>query len=91
MCARTLCVCMYICVCECVCVSQCVHQIYSYHYIIIIIHLFTGWTNGVRNLNVEFIDNENYTIKVSWKPPDYDGGIPVHYYKLILFDVYDLR
>ena len=54
-------------------------------------HLFTGWTNGVGNLNIEFIDDENYTIKVSWKPPDYDGGIPVHYYKLILYDLYDPR
>ena len=47
---------------------------------------FTGWTNGVRNLKAEFIDNENYTIKLSWEPPDYDGGVPVHYYKLILYD-----
>ena len=53
--------------------------------------IFTGWTNGVRNLNAEFIDNEKYTIKISWEPPDYDGRIPVYYYKLILYDLYDPR
>lgn len=48
-------------------------------------YIFTGWTNGVRNLKAEFIDSENYTIKLSWEPPDYDGGVPVYYYKLILY------
>ena len=32
------------------------------------------------------MDNENYTVRISWDPPDYDGGIPVHCYKLILYD-----
>ena len=48
--------------------------------------IFTGWTNYVRNLNAEFIDNENLTIKILWDHPDYDGGVPVQYYKLILYN-----
>ena len=64
-------------------------KLISLSVLMVLMYLFTGWTNRVRNLTAEFVDN--YTIKLSWEPPEYDGGVPVHYYKLILYDLYDYR
>ena len=61
------------------CICQIALLIESYKSVI-------GWTNPVKNFNAIIVDNENYTVMISWDPPDYDGGIPVHYYKLILYD-----
>lgn len=46
----------------------------------------TGWASPPRNFKaaIEYHSIENCSIIVSWDPPVYNGGLPVHCYRLVV-------